>query len=234
MGEPGDRIVELEDDAVVGAILGQFVGKGMGVARQVGGAVDAAGEGLAPALQGGLHGGARLGVEVFEFQAVGAQVLGLDDGAAHLALAAVDMQDAAVLGVERDRKLVADGGQQGPVVERQLDHRGGVGAAAAGPALGQEACQEADQRRIGPQVDRQRRVAAAQPGEQLERRPRVRPRRRMRGRNLAAVGEAGLQPRPGLAVDHGDLMAGAQQVIGGAHTDNPGAEHDDFHGVLSS
>jgi hypothetical protein len=51
--------------------------------------------------------------------------------------------------------------------------------------------------------------------------------------NLAAVGEAGLQTGPGPAVDEGDLMAVAQKVIGGGHTDDPGAEHDDLHGNSS-
>ena len=82
-------------------------------------------------------------------------------------------------------------------------------------------------------MDGERRIGAAQPGQKLQRRRGVRPGCRVGGGNLAAVGEAGLQTGAGLAVDEGDLMAVAQQIIGGGDTDNPGAEHGDLHGEFS-
>ena len=55
------------------------------------------------------------------------------------------------------------------------------------------------------------------------------PGRRVAGRDLAGVGEAGLERRLRLAVEHDDLVAGAGELVGGGHADHAGAENEDLH-----
>jgi hypothetical protein len=85
---------------------------------------------------------------------------------------------------------------------------------------------------IGPQAKQQRLVLARQPLQHLERRRRVRPRLGVRHRNLAAVGERGFQAGSGLAVDHGDFMAGLAEEPRGRDPDHAGTEYQDFHRKL--
>ena len=53
----------------------------------------------------------------------------------------------------------------------------------------------------------------------------------MTGRNLVAIGIAGLKPGSGLTIDNSDLMAGTIEKIGTGNANNAGPENDDFHGI---
>jgi hypothetical protein len=81
-------------------------------------------------------------------------------------------------------------------------------------------------------ADRQRRVALEQPLDGLQRDAGRGPGRGVAGRDLAGVGEAGFQRRPRLAVDHGDVVAAARQIIRGRDADHTAAQHDYSHSVL--
>ena len=51
----------------------------------------------------------------------------------------------------------------------------------------------------------------------------------MAGCDQAGIGEAGLAGGLGLAIQDSDVMAVAQQLIGGGDADDPGAENNDAH-----
>ena len=61
-------------------------------------------------------------------------------------------------------------------------------------------------------------VAHEQPLQRLERNAGRRPGRGIAGRDLAGIGEAGLQRRPVLPVEDDDLVPGLGQVVGGLAT----------------
>ncbi|CBW74250.1 unnamed protein product [Mycetohabitans rhizoxinica HKI 454] len=70
------------------------------------------------------------------------------------------------------------------------------------------------------------------PFERLQRHTRRCPRRGIARRDLASVGEAGLQGGARLALEHGDFMACPRQVIGACHANHAAAQDDDTHAML--
>ena len=68
-----------------------------------------------------------------------------------------------------------------------------------------------------------------QPFDRLDRNAGAGPGRGIAGRDLAGIGEAGLQRRAGLAVEHRHLVAGAGQVPGAGHADHAAAQDQDPH-----
>ena len=111
MDQSGDGIIQLELDARVGTVLGQPMGEGVGVAGKIGGAEETAGKGAAPGFKRRFKGGAGGGVEVLEFEAQAAQMVGGGQRAPHFPLAPVEVKDAALLGGEFDTGLAADIGE---------------------------------------------------------------------------------------------------------------------------
>ncbi len=79
----------------------------------------------------------------------------------------------------------------------------------------------------------QRCVGLKGPQERLPRYLRARPGFGVAGRDLSAVGEAGLRGRGGLAVDDGDFVALLAKEIGRGDAEQAGAEDDDVHEGLS-
>jgi len=79
------------------------------------------------------------------------------------------------------------------------------------------------------QAKEQRRIFAAQPLEQLERRAGVGPGLGVADGDLPAVGEAGFGAGRGLPVDDGDVVALLAQEISRGDAEQAGAHYDDSH-----
>ena len=110
--------------------------------------------------------------------------------------------------------------------ERHVDDLGGVPVGARGQAIDQEFRHPKPLMDVERRPEQKRRVAVEQPFEHLERRGRIGPGLGMADRDLSAIGEARLEARFRLPVDHADRLAVAQIPIGGVHADNAGAEND--------
>ena len=142
---------------------------------------------------------------------------------------AEDVEDAAGELVVGDAGGRPHQGELVAAVQRDAQRALDVDGDARPPAVGEEAQAPRPQCRIEAQVEQQRRIVAAQPLERLPRCGGRCPRRGMVGRDLAAVGEAGLQCRARLAVDDHDLRAGAGQEIGGGDADHARAQDHHRH-----
>ena len=91
-------------------------------------------------------------------------------------------------------------------------------------AVAQELQPPAPLRRVGAQAKQQRRVFLRHPFQRLQRDAGLGPGRRMVGRDLAAVGEAGFQARPFAPVQDLHVVAGLAQVPGRGDADHAGPQ----------
>ncbi|MNC43717.1 hypothetical protein D3C75_925920 [compost metagenome] len=129
----------------------------------------------------------------------------------------------AQLHVQGGLNLLAVFGQaHHPRLVQRIAGRGAVAQQGQQPAHGGD---------VRMRVQDQRGVAHEQPLDRLGRDARRGPGRGIAGRNLAGVGEAGLQRRAALAVDHRDLVAGLGQIVGRRHANDAGAQDCDLHGL---
>src|SRR5574340_722953 len=139
------------------------------------------------------------------------------------------MEDAASQAVILDAGVLAQAAQTVAAVQRQAGDGVGVAARAPRQAFEEEAQAPRPLPPVGVRPEQQRRILAAQPFEQLQRRARIGPRLGVADRDLAAVGEAGLQAGARLAVEHRDGVAFLAQIPGAEGAREPGTEDDDMH-----
>ena len=150
--------------------------------------------------------------------------------AVQLFLGAEQLQRALHALVVGDAGVSAQGDQAIAAVLGQPHHSRLVDAVARLGAVAQHLGAPTPHRPIQHRLDDQRAVLHQQPVDGLERHARARPRRRVAGRYLAGIGVAGFQRGRGLALQHGDLVAVAGQVIGRRGADHAAAEDHDLHG----
>src|SRR5437764_12722890 len=111
------------------------------------------------------------------------------------------MQDAARELVVRNTGLGAQRLQARAAVDAQDHELADVPTRARGSALAKEAQAPRPLRRIGAQPEKERRVLASEPLQDLARHARIRPWRGVRHRDLPAIGERRLLARLRGAVD---------------------------------
>jgi hypothetical protein len=150
--------------------------------------------------------------------------------AIELFLAGVEMQDALCPLVVGNVARLAQLLQRVAAVGAQAHDLRDVVPRARRRALAQEAQAPQPLAHVGTHAEEQRRVFLAQPLQNLQRGAGVGPGFGMADRDLAAVGEAGLRRRRGLAVDDGDLMTLLSQEVGRGDAEQAGAENHHVHG----
>ncbi len=111
----------------------------------------------------------------------------------------------------------------------QPHHAGLVDLVARGRAVAQHRQAPADHVDVEVGADDERPMPHQQPLDGLQRHAGPGPRRRIAGRHLAGIGEAGFQRRRRLAVDDDDLVAGERELVGRRHADHPAAQHQHLH-----
>ena len=116
-----------------------------------------------------------------------------------------------------------------PAVQGEREDLADVVARPEGQALGEEPHGPRPLVPVGAEPEEERRVLAAEPLDDLRRRPRVRPRLGVAHRDLAAVREARLEPCGALPLDDGHLVAGAHEVPRGRSADDACTQHDHSH-----
>lgn len=139
------------------------------------------------------------------------------------------MQDALAQPIELDAGFAQQGVQAIPAVQGEPDDGEGVAPGAARQALDQELQPPRPLMPVGAGTEQQGGVLTPEPVQDLAGCARVGPGFRVADRNLAAIGEAGLQSRRGLAVDDSDGEAGLPQVPGAGDAGEAGAENDNVH-----
>jgi len=139
------------------------------------------------------------------------------------------MQDAAAELVVLQAELRAQRAQLLAAPHREGCDRRGVAMGARRQAFKQEAQAPPPLRRVAAGAKHQRCIRATEPAQDLRGRTGVGPRLRVADRDLAAVGEAGLETGPGLAVEQADAETGLRQVPGGRDAGQAGAENHDVH-----
>ncbi|MNX75849.1 hypothetical protein D3C86_1073380 [compost metagenome] len=232
VGDQGlDGGVVEEGHALSGGHITERIGEFEAVAGLVLGQAQAPDEQVARGRQTRLGADAAVLIQHLERHAAFAQDLGVLVDAVQLLLRAEQLQGAlgavvvlqAQLGVQRGLHLLAIVGQtHHPRLVQRIAGRGAV------PQQGQQPAHGGD---IDLRLQNQRGVAHEQPLDRLGRDAGRGPGRGIAGRNLARIGEAGLQRRAALAVDHRDLVAGLGQIVGRRHPDDAGAQDCDLHGL---
>ncbi len=211
-------------------MIGQGVGEFEAVAGLVARQAQAADEQVARGLQTRLGADAAVLVQHFERDAAFAQDFGVLVDAVQLLLRAEQLQRALGAVIVLKAQLFVQLCLHHLAVVGQAHHARLVQGIAAGGAVAQQGQQPTHGRGVDLGVQDQRGVAHEQPLDRLGRNAGRGPGRGIAGRDLARIGEAGLQRRAGLAVDDGHLMTLAGQVVGGGHADDAGAENCDLHG----
>ena len=222
---PPDRCAETEDDAHLGAHLGQAGGEFVGIAADIAGAVDAADDPVPGRRQGGLERDATGAVEDRDLASHLAHHRRPLGAVGELPVIAEDMEDAPALLVVFEPGLRRQLLEHGAAVKGEGQDTADVGARPPRRAVGEEAEPPGPHGGIGVEMKDQRRVLAPEPSEELQGHGRVGPGHGVGGRDMAAIGVAGLETRPPLAVDDGDLVPGAGEEVGRAHADHTGAEY---------
>mgnify|MGYP003349798780 CR=1 FL=1 len=96
-------------------------------------------------------------------------------------------------------------------IQRQPERQSGIGTTAPGQALVQKAQPPQPLRRIGTQTEQQRCIFTSEPAQRQCRRTGIGPGLAMTDRDLAAIGEAGLEPGTFAPLDHRDVVPGGAQ-----------------------
>jgi hypothetical protein len=199
------------------------------VARFVGGGENAAGELPARRRERGLDRDAFVGRA---HDAVAAELAhqrrGLDTVLEFLGIG-VELQDAALEMVVRDAGLGAQRLQAVPRVKREVEALDRVVLRTRRQAFDEELHPPFPLPPVGAQPEQQRRILAAQPLEDLERRLGIRPGLGIRRGDLSAVGERSLEPGGWLAVDDGDVMAVGGEIPRRGDADDAAAQHEHPH-----
>jgi len=228
------RAAELEGHADLATALGQPRGEQLAIAGLVAGQAQCADELVGHPCERGLGVRKRRAPEQLERHARLAQHGDVLCRRLELLLGAEHLQRAELAAFVADACFVAQRAQAVAAVFGQAQHPRLVHRIARRAAVREHLHHplELEQRAVGP--DRQRCMPLEQPFQRLQRNARRRPRRRIAGRNLARVGEAGFPCRLGLAIDDRHLHAGPCQVPGGRHADHAAAENQDTHDARSA
>ena len=144
-------------------------------------------------------------------------------GVREVLLPVVEMQDAAPLEVEVDALARGHLEQHRAGGDGEPHGLDGVGLVARD--VRQELGHPADLVQRRPRVDEQRRVGLQHPLQALQHGAPLGPDLGVRGRQLAAVGEARLHRGVAVAVEDRHLEAAVQQFIGGRQAGHAGADH---------
>ena len=228
--EAPDRGAVVEAPAQPLAGRRQALGEQARIAALVGRAEDRAGELVPGRRQRRVDSDGARDVDDLHLLAVLGQDLGLDRGLREARRVAVEIQQAAVLGVVGDRGLGHDPVQLFLGVEAQAVLAQGVDARPLGGALAQELERPGPEARVGTQAEAQRLVGPEQRLEQDPGRRRRGPGVGMAGRDQAGVAGAGLFAGALAPLDDRDLVAVLEQLVGRGDADDPGAHDQDLHG----
>ena len=210
-------------------VVGQGVGEFEAVAGLVARQAQAADEQVAGGLQARFGADAAVLVQHLERDAAFAQDLGVLVDAVQLFLRAEQLQRALGAVVVLKAQLLVQRRLHHLAVFGQTHHPRLVQRIAGRGAVAQQGQQPAHGRHVQMRMQNQRGVTHEQPLDRLGRDAGRGPGRGVAGRDLARIGEAGLQRRAALAVDDDDLVPLTGQVVGGGHADDAGAEDCDLH-----
>src|SRR6478736_8827786 len=227
-----DRAVIPEPDAAPRRETRKLLSEATRIARLVARRVDAAGDRDLGLPQRGLERealGRRLHLPFDAERARGFRV-----AREHLEIVAVggEMQDAAAQVVIAQPGLLAHLAQAVAAVLREPGERAAVALEAAREAFEDEAQAPHPLRPVRARPEKQRRVLAPEPAQDLGQHRGLRPRLGVAGRDLAAVRERGFHRGARLALDHADLVARLGEVPGAGHADYAGAENEHFHSII--
>ena len=151
------------------------------------------------------------------------------DAVLELLRVGVELQDAALEMVVRDAGRRAKLAQAVARVEREVQALDRVVLRARRQALDEEAQAPEPLPPVRAQPEEQRRILAAEPLRDLERRVRIGPGLRVRRRDLPAVRERGLEGGRRLSIDQRHLVTVGRQVPRGGDADHAAAEHEHAH-----
>ena len=222
-------MAQLEVDAERAAALRDALREPLAVAARIVGAEDGAGDVVAEVREDGLaldHAG---GVEQLQVLAVVAQQRRLLEARLELGLVGVEVEHACGLGGVVDALGLGDRLDQAVAVPAQpvLDER--VALRTVGSALAQEPDAPADQRRIEPRLDADRRLLTRQRAEHQPRRGGRGPGVGVARRDQPGVAGARILADLALAVDDDHLVPIPGEVVGARDADDARSEHDDLH-----
>ncbi len=143
-----------------------------------------------------------------------------------------EVQDAALQVVVAQPELAAQGAQAFAAVAGEPGEGQAVALEATRPALAEEAQPPLPLRPAGTRAEKQRRVLAPEPTQDLRHHGGLRPGLGVPGGDLAAVGERGFEGGRVVPLDHRHFVACGGEVPGAGNADHAGAENDDFHRVM--
>ena len=143
---------------------------------------------------------------------------------------AKNLQHAASAVVIGDADLLAQRDQARLAVVGDALHARLVVRKALRCAVAQESGKPPPLSEVDSWTQHQRRMAREQPAHDLERHAGRGPRAGEARAHAARVGEARLQRRPRLTIDHGHLVAGLGEVVGAGRADHARAQNHDPHG----
>ncbi len=223
------RRAEAEVDAERGGPGRQPLGEEKAVAGLVAGQAQAADELVAHRCERRLVHGAAGRVEQLEVDAATAQHRDVGAGRVELRGGAEQLQRALAAFVVGDAGGAAQFAQAVAAVLGQPHHARLVDLVARGGAVAQHGEGPAQQFEVEVRSDDERAVVHQQPLDRLQRHAGPGPRRRVAGRDLAGVGEARLERDALPALDHGHLVAGTGELVGGGDADHAGSEDQHLH-----
>ena len=202
------------------------------IARLVVGQAQAAGEQGPHGGERRLGGDAARRVEDLEGNAIPLQHLDVLADGLELLPCPKQLQRALLALVVADARRRPKLDQLVAAVLGQPHHASLVEGVALARAIAQHGGEPGRHGGIGARPQDQRRVLHEQPLGRLLRDAGSGPGGGVAGADLAGVGEARLQRRTALPVDHGDLVSGLGEVIGRRDADHAAPQDRYFHGRL--
>ena len=146
-----------------------------------------------------------------------------------LFLGAKDLQHPAGPVIEGDAGLRAQVLETGFAVVGDALHARLVAGEALRCAVAQELEEPSPLIGIEPRTPDNGRVTGEQPARNFRRHSRRRPRARKSGADAAGIGEARLQRRAALAIEHDHVVTGLDEMVGAARPDDARAQDHHAH-----
>ena len=193
---------------MLGAEVGQGAGEKISIAAFVVGAVNTPHQGGFGGGQGRFQGYAGGGVNDAPLATERGHEFRLGSGMLEFPAVAEDMQDTPLQAVVFNAGFLTQLVQATAAVEGDAHGPFGIEAGPGRGTVAHKAHKPRPQGRVQAGPEQEGRIGAAQPLQGFARCRWIGPGFGVVGGNLAAVGAAGFQPRPRLAVDNGNRVSG--------------------------
>lgn len=213
-----------------GDAVGEFEAVTGFIARQA----QPADELVAHACQRGLVLDAAFAIESLVGHAIAVENGGVRRSAVQLLLRAEELQRAQRALVVPDAGGRSQRHHAVAAVLSQPHHAALVDLVARRGAIAQHRQDPADQVPVEMRAEHQWAMVHRQPSDRLQWHARPGPWRRVAGRDLSCIGEAGFQRRAALALDQSHLVAIARQFVGRGGADDSPSQDQHFHRPASS